>query len=190
MNTNKHKVYKNKIHTSLCSERQTTPIIPPRSPTESRKPSLRAPASTQYRCSHRAPTVIQPRSGRYRVPADRRISPARQVPRSPAPPGSASLPRGAHLSLQSTGRFTVHIAAGISLDGRELELELEQQRTMVPDQEVQGTSQTPCGAEQRRMQPGSSAPPAGRCRPHRRRGCQPGRPLVRSHTHNIGPKHG
>ena len=84
---------------------------------------------------------------------------ARQVPVSANDTGE----RGANqLTLLSTRRVLAnHIAAGIA------PAELELKTSMVPYQEVQGTSQTPVWKSRAGSQPGSNAPPAGLIWPHR-----------------------
>lgn len=89
------------------------------------------------------------------VPTDRCISGARDnFPSAPMLADSEQTLRT--LTLLSTRRvLLLHIAAGVSPAGAELNM------SMVPYQEVQSTSQTPCVGSRAGSQPGSNAPPAG-----------------------------
>lgn len=112
--------------------------------------------SSSYRFN--GATVIQPRSNTT-VSTDRCISwELDKFPFQLTTPG-----RGANqLTLLSTRRVLAnHIAAGIA------PAELELKMSMVPYQEVQGTSQTLVWKSRAGSQPGSNAPPAGLIWPHR-----------------------
>lgn len=157
MNTNKYKVYHNKTQWTIPSKRRTTRIIPHRRREKSRKApalcSTSLPNATVCGLPSFSPAVslLCPLTDAFQELFDNFPTAAKLIPAAKLTPQRLTLLSARQLLL-----------------GHKPQGKVEQKASMVPYQEVQGTSQTPCVGSRAGSQPGSSnAPPAGLIWSHR-----------------------